>query len=117
MRRLANAAGWIPVDELFCSYRNTTDRMMIVRCLGPDRFFLERVVFPFELLTFRCPGGAEVQVWSQGAAGPELLETTPAVALHTRETHPPSRSSWKPNLPQRPIGVRGNASSICLEIG
>ncbi|MEY4430806.1 MAG: hypothetical protein RLZZ533_742, partial [Cyanobacteriota bacterium] len=26
--------------------------MVIVRCLGPQEFFLERVVFPFELLSF-----------------------------------------------------------------
>lgn len=90
---------------------------MIVRCLGPDRFYLERVVFPFELLTFRCPGSADVEIWSQGMTGPVLLETAPAEALRTLESSPPSRSSWKPNLPQRPIGVRDNASSICLEIG
>ncbi|MEY4799670.1 MAG: hypothetical protein RLZZ213_117, partial [Cyanobacteriota bacterium] len=27
-----------------CSYRNTSDRMVILRCIGPEQFFLERVV-------------------------------------------------------------------------
>lgn len=104
------------MDELLCSYRNTTDRMIIVRCLGPHAFYLERVVFPFELLTFRCPGPSDVEIWTQGTAGPELLEAAPAERLRTRETSSP-RSSWKPAVPARPIGVRSNASAICLEIG
>jgi len=31
---------------LDCGYRNTSDRMVILRCCGPNAFFLERVVFP-----------------------------------------------------------------------
>lgn len=58
-----------------CGYRNGTDRMIILRCIGPDQFFLERVVFPFELLTFQCPGGSEVEIWTHGLGGPELLES------------------------------------------
>ena len=60
---------------LSCGYRNGTDRMVIVRCLGPQEFFLERVVFPFELLSFECPPASEVEIWTHGLGGPELLET------------------------------------------
>jgi hypothetical protein len=49
--------------------------MIILRCIGPEQFFLERVVFPFELLTFRCPAGSEVEIWTHGLGGPELLES------------------------------------------
>jgi len=49
--------------------------MIILRCIGPEQFFLERVVFPFELLTFRCPTGSEVEIWTHGLGGPELLES------------------------------------------
>jgi hypothetical protein len=58
-----------------CGYRNGTDRMVILRCCGPEQFYLERVVFPFELLTFQCPLAAEVEIWTHGLGGPELLET------------------------------------------
>ena len=63
------------LDWLECGYRNSSDRMVIVRCLGPEEFFLERVVFPFELLSFACPPLSEVKIWTHGLGGPELLET------------------------------------------
>ena len=49
--------------------------MVIVRCLGPEEFFLERVVFPFELLSFLAPADAVVEIWTHGLGGPELLES------------------------------------------
>lgn len=58
-----------------CSYRNSTDRMVILRCCGSQHFFLERVVFPFEILAFSCPPMSEVKIWSHGLYGPELLES------------------------------------------
>jgi hypothetical protein len=58
-----------------CTYRNTSDRMVILRCCGSDQFFLERVVFPFEILAFSCPLMSEIKVWSHGLYGPELLES------------------------------------------
>ena len=57
-----------------CSYRNGSDRMVILRCLGPGAFFLERVVFPFEQLSFQCPDGSDVEIWTHSLGGPELLE-------------------------------------------
>lgn len=60
---------------LSCGYRNGSDRMVIIRCLGPQEFFLERVVFPFELLSFQCPPASELEIWTHGLGGPELLET------------------------------------------
>lgn len=55
--------------------------MVILRCLGSGEFYLERVVFPFELLSFTCPLGAEVEIWTHGLGGPELLETIRAEEL------------------------------------
>jgi hypothetical protein len=66
---------------LDCVYRNASDRMVILRCCGPSAFFLERVVFPFELLSFQCPRESEVEIWTHGLGGPELLETCPAREL------------------------------------
>ena len=70
-----------PLDKLACAYRNGSDRMVIVRCIGAEAFFLERVVFPFELLSFECPSDAEVRIWTHGLGGPELLETIPVREL------------------------------------
>lgn len=61
--------------QLSCGYRNSSDRMVIVRCIGPEEFFLERVVFPFELLSFLAPPDAIVQIWTHGLGGPELVES------------------------------------------
>ena len=55
--------------------------MVIVRCIGPEEFFLERVVFPFELLSFLAPAQAMVEIWTHGLGGPELLETMEADQL------------------------------------
>ena len=64
-----------------CGYRNSSDRMVIARCLGPDQFFLERVVFPFELLSFQCPDESELEIWTHGIGGAELVETIPVAEL------------------------------------
>ena len=64
-----------------CGYRNASDRMVILRCIGPEQFFLERVVFPFELLSFECPPNSEVEIWSHSLGGPEMVETFPSREL------------------------------------
>lgn len=59
--------------------------MVIVRCLGPEEFFLERVVFPFELLSFLAPAESVVQIWTHGLGGPELRETIKVEELCVEE--------------------------------
>jgi hypothetical protein len=73
------------LNLLDCGYRNGSDRMVIVRCVTDGPFFLERVVFPFELLSFSCPAEAEVEIWTHGLGGAELLETIPARELSLEE--------------------------------
>jgi hypothetical protein len=72
---------------LSCGYRNTSDRMVILRCVGPEQFFLERVVFPFELLSFECPPQSVIKVWTHGLGGPDLVET---IQAHDLLLEPPS---------------------------
>lgn len=55
--------------------------MVIIRCCGPQEFYLERVVFPFELLSFSAPDGCEVEIWTHDLGGPSLLETIEALEL------------------------------------
>jgi len=73
VEQLAQAEGLL--ETLECGYRNSSDRMVILRCCGPATFYLERVVFPFEMLTFTCPVHSRVEVWTHGLGGPELVET------------------------------------------
>jgi hypothetical protein len=72
--------------QLTCGYRNSSDRMVIVRCIGPDEFFLERVVFPFELLSFMAPPDSVVQIWTHGLGGAELRESLSIDELCLDET-------------------------------
>jgi hypothetical protein len=55
--------------------------MVILRCLGAGNFFLERVVFPFELLSFDCPVDSEIEIWSHSLGGPEMIESFPSKEL------------------------------------
>jgi hypothetical protein len=80
------------VNLVSCSYRNTSDRMVIARCLGPDCFFMERVVFPFEMLSFQCPQDSELEIWTHGLGGAELLETIPTGDLLIEESLAPPTS-------------------------
>ena len=80
---------------LDCGYRNATDRMVIVRCCGPEEFYLERVVFPFELLSFQCPRTSDVEIWTHGLGGAELVERFPAEDLVVE----PPLSLASPSLP------------------
>jgi len=51
------------------SYRNENERMIVLRCIGPCNFFLERVLFPFELLVFSAPEDSKVEIWGDELYG------------------------------------------------
>jgi len=103
-----------PDSGLLCSYRNVTERMRIVRCCGPGGFFLERVVFPFELLTFHCPAASDVEIWARDQTGVVLSERLCADDLAMEQSESSARPEWLPQIPERRVGVRGNASSVSL---
>ena len=90
------------VAHLACSYRNTSDRMVILRCIGPEQFFLERVVFPFELLSFQCPPSSVVKIWTHGLGGPELVETVNAGDLLNEAASQPAQSAQPAQLEALP---------------
>lgn len=68
-----------------CAHRNDSPRMVILRCIGPGSFFFEKVVFPFETCSFECPPDSEVEVWSHGIGGTELVSTRDARELLIEE--------------------------------
>ena len=84
--------------QLSCGYRNSSDRMVIVRCIGPEEFFLERVVFPFELLSFLAPPESSVQIWTHGLGGPELLETIAVAELSVESGAAAAPVSFPPSI-------------------
>ena len=56
------------------SYRNEGSRMIVLRCIGPSSFFLERVLFPTDILTFMAPIDSRVEIWGNELYGPKLEE-------------------------------------------
>ena len=56
------------------SYKNEGCRMVVLRCVGPSNFFLERVLFPTDILTFMAPNDSRVEIWGNELYGPKLEE-------------------------------------------
>ena len=56
------------------SYKNKESRMVVLRCIGPSKFFLERVLFPMETFTFMAPYDARVEIWGNELYGPKIEE-------------------------------------------
>ena len=56
------------------SYINKGSRMVVLRCIGPSKFFLERVLFPMDTYTFMAPYDARVEIWGNELYGPKLEE-------------------------------------------
>lgn len=55
----------------FC-FKNNESHMIILRCVGGDNFFLERVLFPMEVFTFVVPLNSIVEIWGNELYGPTL---------------------------------------------
>ena len=54
------------------SYKNVTSSMDILKCIGPDRFFIERAIFPQEVLSLMAPEGSYLEIWGIESYGPNL---------------------------------------------
>ena len=48
--------------------------MVVLRCIGPSNFFLERVLFPSDIITFMAPDDSRVEIWGNELYGPKLEE-------------------------------------------
>tara|TARA_B100000945_G_scaffold25088_1_gene17502 strand:- start:4 stop:198 length:195 start_codon:yes stop_codon:yes gene_type:complete len=48
--------------------------MVILKCIGPDRFFLERAIFPQEVFSSMAPEGSQLEIWGIESYGPNLEE-------------------------------------------
>ena len=56
------------------SYQNKGCRMVVLRCIGSSNFYLERVLFPTDVLTFMAPNDSRVEIWGNELYGPKLEE-------------------------------------------
>ena len=56
------------------SYKNESCRMIVLRCIGSSNFFLERVLFPADIITFMAPNDSRVEIWGNELYGPKLEE-------------------------------------------
>ena len=56
------------------SYKNQSCRMVVLRCIGSSNFYLERVLFPTDVLTFMAPNNSKVEIWGNELYGPKLEE-------------------------------------------
>lgn len=99
---------------ILCCYRNGTDRMVIVRVRGMATFFLERVVFPFEIMTFHCPRECEVEILTRTPTGLEESEWVAAEELMADQPWI-SEGGWRPSRSIRKVNLRSSDSSICMD--
>ena len=56
------------------TYKNKGNRMIVLRCVGPSEFFIERVLFPLEVYSFMAPINSRVEIWGNELYGPKLEE-------------------------------------------
>ena len=54
------------------SYENITSSMVILKCIGPDRFFFERAISPQEVFSSMAPDGSQLEIWGIESYGPSL---------------------------------------------
>ena len=67
------------------SYRNVTTSMVILKCIGPDRYFLERAIFPQEVFSSMAPEGSQLEIWGIESYGPSLEQRLRVSASNTED--------------------------------
>ena len=68
------------------SYRNITSSMVILKCIGPDRFFLERAIFPQEVFSSMAPEGSQLEIWGIESFGPKLEQRLRVTAFNEEDS-------------------------------
>ena len=77
-----------------CIYQNDTDRMVIVKCIGADHFYREKVVMPTETFWFEAPMEARLEIWKMSVSG-QMLHVRADVRDYAMEDEPtPAESLW-----------------------
>ena len=54
------------------SYKNNTSSMVIFKCIGRNKLFLEKVLYPYEVFILLAPEEAQIEIWGIQSFGPTL---------------------------------------------
>ena len=76
-----------------CVYRNDTDRMVIVKCVGDNHFYLEKVVLPTEMFWFEAPEESRLEIWKMSVSG-QMLHVRADVSEYVMNEEPATDSLW-----------------------
>ncbi len=76
-----------------CVYKNDTSRMVIVKCIGADHFYREKVVMPTEVFWFEAPHDARLEIWKMSMAG-QMLQVRADVSDYAMNEEPATKSLW-----------------------
>ena len=57
------------------TYKNEYSRMLIVRCIGENSFYVEKVVLPSEIIAFEAPKDSRVEIWGNDLSGLHIEDT------------------------------------------
>ena len=55
-----------------CLYQNDSDRMIVLKCIGANKFYREKVVMPTESYWFEAPTDARLEIWQMSLQGQML---------------------------------------------
>ena len=76
-----------------CVYHNETDQMVIVKCVGRDQFYREKVVLPTELFWFEAPEDARLEIWKMSVTG-QMLHVRADVTDFAMNEEAATESLW-----------------------
>ena len=74
--------------------------MLIVRCIGENSFYVEKVVLPSEIIAFEAPKDARVEIWGSDLSGLHIEDTIivgePVYLCYDKEmVESMGESSWR----------------------
>ena len=75
-----------------CVYHNDTDQMVIVKCVGEDHFYREKVVMPTEIFCFEAPRDARLEIWKMSISGQMLHVRADVIDYAMEDEATPTKS-------------------------
>ena len=79
-------------EMIECVYQNDTSRMVIVKCIGADHFYREKVVMPTEVFWFEAPQDARLEIWKMSMTG-QMLHVRADVSDYAMAADEPAKES------------------------
>ncbi|QUY45870.1 DUF1830 domain-containing protein (plasmid) [Acaryochloris sp. 'Moss Beach'] len=73
-------------EFVFCSYRNSTSRVQVLRVTNVENWYFERVIFPQQYLIFNAPRKAHLEVHSSEIATAIQVDCIPCKQLTVKAT-------------------------------